>query len=87
MKRKLECGGDGIIIVWETSAIICIFIRGITAVEISSLLSVSRGNRIRLTSTRERGGGFKLFCDSFSNVGGIFEEEVTNASGITYCDQ
>ena len=81
----MECGGAGIII-GDTSSRPGIFIRGTAAVEISSLLSVLRSNGIRCTSIRRKGGEFILFCDSYSYVRGIFEEEVTKTIRIINCD-
>ena len=85
MKRDLDCGGAGFSI-GNTSAMPGIFIRGTAEVEISSLLSVLSSNGTRCTLIRRKDGVFKLFCDSYSNVDGIFEEEVTSALKIINCD-
>ena len=63
-----------------------IFIGWTAAVEISSLLSVLRSNGIRCTSIGRKDVGFKLFCDSYSDVDGNFEEEITNAQRIFNCE-
>ena len=84
MKCDLDYGGTGISD-GDISAMPGIFIRRTAAVEISSLLSVLRSNGFRCISIRRKDGGLKLFCDSYSDVDGIFEEEVTSALGIINC--
>ena len=60
MKRDLACSEAGIS-VEDTPAMLGKFIRGTTAVEIPSMLSVLRSNIIRCTSIKRKDGGFKLF--------------------------
>ena len=47
---------------------------------------VLRSNEIICSSIGRKEEGFKLFCDSYSDVDGIFEEEVTSALTIMKCD-
>ena len=70
----------------DTSVMLCIFIRGAAAVEITSLLSVRRSNGIRCISIERKDGGIKLFCYSYSDVDGIFEEGGTSALRMINCD-
>ena len=63
-----------------------IFIRRAEEVEISSLLSVLNDKGINSVSIRRKDGSFKLFCDSYTDVDGIFEEDVISALQILKCD-
>ena len=63
-----------------------VFVKTAIEVEISLLLSVLNGKGIKCVSIRKKDGGFKLFCDSYTDVDGIFEEEVISALRRIKCD-
>ena len=63
-----------------------VFIKTAVVVEISLLLSVLNGKGIKCASIRKKDGGFKLFCDSYTDVDGIFEEVVISALRRIKCD-
>ena len=56
-----------------------IFINTVAVVEISSLRLVLNGKGIKRVSIKKNAGGFKLFCDSYTEVDNIFADEVISA--------
>ena len=63
-----------------------IFIKTAAVVAIFSLFSVFNGKGIKYGSIGKKEGCLKLFCDSYTDVNDIFEEEVISRLRMIKCD-